>query len=130
MPTIPVYRTSVDDIPQLIRQLHARLSVRGDVVTAAGRQKTIEVFGQPLTAAEVVDRICTDVQRDGISAVLDYTAKLDGVQLTPAQLRVDAQELQAAHQRADARFLATVRRIRDNIRAFQAQLLPQTSTLR
>ena len=49
-----------------------------DVVSEAGRQKTIEVFGEPLTPMQVVERICRDVRTRGLEAVLEYTAKLDG----------------------------------------------------
>ena len=96
---IPRYNTWDHNVPGLIRQLHARTSLRGDVVSAAGRQKTIQVFGQPLTPAEVVQRICDDVRQDGMAAVLHYTAKLDGAVLSPDELRVSPCELQAAHQR-------------------------------
>jgi histidinol dehydrogenase len=125
MPGIPTYHTTDDDVPQIIRQLHSRLSVRGDVVSEAGRQKTIEVFGAPLSPAEVVSQICGDVKQEGVAAVLRYTAALDGAHLTADELRVPAAELAAAHARADKAFLATVRRIRDSILAFQERLLPE-----
>lgn len=121
---IPIYKTTEHNVPRLIRQLHTRTSVRGDVVSAAGKQKTIDVFGQPLTPAEVVERICRDVRQDGMAAVLHYTAKLDGAVLSPDELRVSEGELQAAHQRTAPKFLAAVRRIADNIRQFQSRLMP------
>jgi histidinol dehydrogenase len=71
----------------------------------------------------VVERICGDVRRRGLEAVLEYTAKLDGKQLTAAELRVLPDELSAAHAAADPAFLETVRRIRERIDKFQSVIL-------
>jgi histidinol dehydrogenase len=109
--------------------LRDRLSPRGQVVSEAGRRRTLEVFGRELTPSEVVDRICEDVRRAGLSAVLDYSARIDKADTTPATLRVRHEELADAHAKAEPQFLATVRRIRQNILAFQAALVPQDVTL-
>lgn len=106
-----------------IEELRQRLAPEGNVVSEAGRRKTIEVFGEPLTPVEVVDRICAEVKSRGLDAVLGYSAKLDGAELTAEQLRVPAEELEAAHAAADPDFLATVRRIRENILRFQTAIL-------
>jgi len=112
-----------DDIRAAMDKLRRRLSPRGEVVSQQGRQRTIEIFGEPLTPAEVVRRICRDVEQQGISAVLDYSARIDKADLTPATIRVRAEELAQAHARADAGFLTTVRRVADNIRTFQEAIL-------
>lgn len=112
-----------DDIRAAMDKLRGRLSPRGEVVSQQGRQRTIEIFGEPLTPAEVVRRICRDVEQQGISAVLDYSARIDKADLTPATIRVRAEELAQAHARADAGFLTTVRRVADNIRTFQEAIL-------
>jgi histidinol dehydrogenase len=106
-----------------IAALRAKLAPDGNVVSEAGRRKTVEVFGEPLTPVQVVERICGDVRLRGLEAVLEYTAKLDGKQLTPAQLRVSPEELAAAHAAAEPAFLETVRRIRDRIDKFQSVIL-------
>ena len=93
-----------------IDQLRTRLAPEGDVVSEAGRKKTIEVFGVPLTPVEVVKQICQNVRLQGLDAVLKYTAQLDGAQLTSDQLRVLPSELEAAHQAAEPDFLETIRR--------------------
>lgn len=104
-------------------QLREKLSPRGDVVSEAGRQRTIEVFGEPLNPTQVVERICRDVREQGLAAVLDYSKKLDRAELTPATLRVSEAELAAAHAAADPKFLATLRRIRESIWRFQTAIL-------
>jgi histidinol dehydrogenase len=112
-----------DDVRERLDELRARLSPRGDIVSEAGRKRTVEVFGQPLTPQQVVARICSDVQTRGIDAVLEYSRKLDKAELTSQMLRVPRHEMAAAHRAADPDFLATVRRIRENILQFQRAIL-------
>jgi len=126
---ITTFDTADGDAITLIDQLRGRLSPQGDIVSDAGRARTIELFGEPLAPREVVQRICDDVAKDGLEAVLDYTRRLDQAELTAETLRVSADEFQAAHQAADPEFLATIRRIRDNIVEFQSSLLPENVTV-
>ena len=105
-----------------IDQLREKLSPRGDVVSEEGQQRTIEVFGEPLSPQQVVERICRDVRDQGVEAVLQYGRQLDGAELTAETLRVPSDMLATAHQRADAEFLQAVRRIRANILEFQTAL--------
>ena len=96
-----------------IAELRAKLAPSGNVVSEAARQKTIAVFGAPLTPSEVVARICADVRMQGLAAVLRYSTQLDGASLSAATLRVPAEELAAAHAQAAPEFLAAIRRIRE-----------------
>ncbi|MEN1681204.1 MAG: histidinol dehydrogenase [Planctomycetota bacterium] len=112
----PGARAALDD-------LRAKLAPSGDVVSEAGQRKTVEVFGEPLTPTQVVERICNEVRRRGINAVLEYSEKLDGATLTPETLRVSADDLAEAHAAAEPEFLSTVRRIRDNLLRFQSAIL-------
>ena len=123
------FNTQQDSIATVVAALRDKLSPNGDVVSAAGRQRTIDVFGEPLTPQQVVQRICRDVRNDGLSAVLNYTKSLDNVELDADSLRVSAAELQSAHAAADSEFLATIRRIRDNIFEFQQAILHSDVTL-
>jgi histidinol dehydrogenase len=115
--------TRRDDVAVALRQLRARLSPEGNLVSERGRAKTLEVFGEPLTPEQVVATICRDVRAQGLSAVLRYTRELDGVTLSAETLRVPAAAMKAAHQQADPEFLAAVRRIRANILEFQRAIL-------
>jgi histidinol dehydrogenase len=111
------------DAQAAIAQLRAKLAPGGNVVSEAGRQKTLEVFGTRMAPAEVVERICSDVRTQGLEAVLKYTAQLDGVQLSANTLRVPPDDLVSAHAHAAPTFLETVRRVRDNILRFQTAIL-------
>ena len=115
--------TSRDNARQGIAELRERLSPQGNVVSEAGRQKTVEVFGEELSPIEVVDRICRDVQTRGFDAVLDYARRIDGVELTAETIRVPEAELRAAYDAADPAFLVSIRRVRENIAEFQDAIL-------
>ena len=114
-----------DDVTAALDALRAKLSPSGNVVSEAGRRRTLEVFGEPLSPAQVVEKICADVRKTGLSAVLDYSRKLDRAELTPATIRVSPAELEKAHAEADPRLLAAVRRVRQNILEFQTAILHQ-----
>jgi len=88
-----------DDIGAAMAELRRRLSPRGDVVSQAGRERTIRIFGEPLSPLQVVERICRDVEERGIDAVIEYTERIDGVRLTRETIRVSADELARAMRR-------------------------------
>lgn len=118
-----------DSAEKLFDSLRQKLSPRGDVVSEAGRKRTIELFGEPLTPQQVIERICGDVRQGGLPVVLDYTKKLDRKELTRDMLRVPLAEFDAAFASANPEFLKTLGRIRDNIVEFQTKLLNQTVSL-
>lgn len=117
--------TRHDDVEAQLQAVRSKLSPKGDIVSEAGRRRTIEVFGQPLSPQEVVERICRDVEARGMAAVLEYGQKLDGKQLLPTTIRVSQDELRSAHEAADPQFLETIRAIRENIFRFQKAILHQ-----
>lgn len=121
--SIPTIDCSVQDPAKALAELRRKLSPQGDIVSEAGRQRTIALFGEPLAPRQVVQRICADVRERGLAAVLEYTAKLDQRQLSLETMRVTAAELEAAHETCAPEFLATIRHIRENIVEFQSQIL-------
>jgi histidinol dehydrogenase len=133
MNSTPIQLARIDTrTPQAAAQLAAlreKLSPQGNVVSAAGRQRTQAVFGQPLSPQQVVERICADVRERGLAAVLEYGEKLDRASLTAETLRVPAAKLAAAHAAAEPTFLETIRRIRANVKNFQTAILHQDVTI-
>jgi histidinol dehydrogenase len=115
--------TRRDDIRSALGELRETLSPRGDIVSEAGRQRTMAVFGEPLSPQQVVEQITREVRDEGLAALLRYTEKLDGATLTVDTIRVSQDEIAKAHAAADPEFLATIRRIRDNITEFQSAIL-------
>ena len=108
---------------QRLDALRAKLSSQGELVSPAGRQRTIDVFGEPLTPRQVVERICGDVKSKGLASLLDYTRRIDRATVSRESLFVDAAALAAAHAAAEPGFLAAVRRIKANVERFQEALL-------
>lgn len=115
--------TSLPGAADELTTLRRKLSADGDVVSEAGRKKTLEVFGEAFTPQQTVERICRDVRERGLDAVLEYSNKLDGREITADTLKVGAEELAAAHAAADPEFLATIRAIRHNVMRFQQTIL-------
>ena len=115
-----------DDVGAKIAALREKLSLKGNIVSEAGKQRTIEIFGAPLTPAEVVAKICDDVAEKGIDALLDYSERVDRAKLTHDQLRVSEEELQRALTQVEPEFLESVELVAENIRTFQNAILNTT----
>ncbi len=112
-----------------LRGLRELLSPQGDVVTEAGRRKTLAAFGAPLTLREVVALILREVRSRGFPALREFTAKLDNFDLTAETLRVPAEQLAAAHAAARPEYLAALRTAAGNIRRFQEAIRHQDVSL-
>jgi histidinol dehydrogenase len=109
--------------------LRAQFSAQGNVVSARGRELTLKVFGEALPPGRVVERVCEDVRARGLEALLHYTEQFDRVRLGRESLRVTRAEMAMAHASASPTFLETVRRVRQNVMAFQSGLLHRSAVL-
>jgi histidinol dehydrogenase len=67
-----------------------------------------------------VHAILTRVRREGDRAVLDLTARYDGVVLTPETIRVSTSEIAAAYEQCSAGTLAALHSAGENIRRFHS----------
>lgn len=123
-----LHHAAADAAAQL-EALRQALSLQAEVVSPRGKALTERVFGQPLSPAQVVERVCGDVRARGLAAVLHYTEHFDSVRLKPAEVRVSAKELEQAHAAAEPEFLETLRRVRKNIFHFQAGLVHRDAVL-
>jgi histidinol dehydrogenase len=132
MSTLKLRRIACADAnaAEQVAALRAQLSGQGEVVSPRSRELTRAVFGEVLPPARVVERICADVRNRGLPAVLHYTEQFDRVRLDPERVRVSAEELDEAHAAAEPAFLETVRRVRQNIMAFQVGLVHTDAILR
>lgn len=117
------------DGAQQLLELRNRLGLQADIVSPRGKQLTEKVFGEALPAGQVVERICADVRRRGLEAVLHYTREFDGYDATVGTVRLQESELKAAHKAADPDFLQTVRRVRTSVLSFQLGLVHRDATL-
>lgn len=97
------------------------------VVLGEGAKAHIKkVFGDALTASQVVEKIVQDVRLHGDEAVLQYTQAIDGVILTAESLEVTAAEFDKALEQVDEQVLAAIRRAIANVKSFHAEQLPKT----
>jgi histidinol dehydrogenase len=112
-----------------LASLRSLLSAHGNVVSARGRALTEKVFGEALPPVRVVERICEDVRKRGRDALYHYTEQFDKATLDADSLRVTTAEMALAHAAADPAFLETVRRVRQNILAFQLGILHRSAVL-
>lgn len=120
---IPTIDCRNDNAEALFSALREKLSPRGDVVSEAGRQRTVDLFGEPLSPQQVVERICSDVRGDGLKSLLHYTKQLDGKALTAETMRVSLAELEQAAAEAEPGYLSVIRQVRDNVTEFQKAIL-------
>jgi histidinol dehydrogenase len=74
-------------------------------------------YGTPEQNAAVAEVVAA-VRKEGDAALLRYTEAFDKVKLTPDQLRVTAEEMEAAYSRVEPEFLKALRQAAANIRAF------------
>ncbi len=116
-------RTSSPDFDSKLDSLRKRLSPDGNVVSERSQLLTQQIFGQPLSPQQVVERICTEVRSQGIEAVLKYAKALDNPDTSRASLKVPVESMEQAHRNADPYFLQCVRSIRNNIERFQTAIL-------
>ena len=105
-----------------LNEVRRQLSPSGNVVSPKGRELTLRVFGEALTPVAVVERICSAVRSEGLTALQSYSRQLDGADLD-GQLRLSEEQLEAAHANAAPEFLQCIRRIRANILEFQTAIL-------
>jgi histidinol dehydrogenase len=68
-----------------------------------------------------VTAIIREVRTRGDAALIDYTARFDGVQLGASELRVPEETLHRSAQRVDAFVLESLREAIQNVRAFHEQ---------
>jgi histidinol dehydrogenase len=109
--------------------LRGQLSTAGNVVSSRGRALTEKVFGEALPPFRVVERICEDVRQRGARALFHYTEQFDGARLDADTLRITPSEMTLAHAAAEPAFLDAIRRIRQNILAFQSGIVHRNATL-
>lgn len=99
-----------------------RGSVTFDQLPPDVKQRTKETFGEELPPAEVVNRIVADVRDRGDAAVLDFTSRLDKVNLK--SLNITEAESRTAYDRVDPGLIDALNVAAEQIRSFhQLQLL-------
>ena len=83
------------------------------------REANKKIFGEDLSAVEIVRKIVSDVRNFGDKAVIDYTKKIDGVELE--NFAVEIPEINI-----EPEILASLKVAAENIRRFHVEQLPKS----
>ena len=84
------------------------------------------MFGEPLTADQVVDRIVADVRIGGDEKLLYYTSLLDKADLATFSLKVTEEEFAAAQAVVKPSTMAAIKRAIANVKKFHEEQMPKS----
>ena len=90
------------------------------------REANKQLFGEDLTAAQIVDRIVGEVRRDGDAAVIKYTKLIDRTEFTPEKFLVTEAEYEAAYEEADPEVVASLKKAAENVRQYHQEQKPNS----
>ena len=98
-----------------------------EVELSAGiRQANKELFGEELSAAELVRRIVSEVRREGDKALLRYTKLIDKVDCRAEDLLVKEEEYEAACREADPAVAESLKKAAANVRRYHEEQKPNS----
>ncbi|MFC2067843.1 histidinol dehydrogenase [Chloroflexota bacterium] len=87
-----------------------------NVVSTAVRERLAEIFGIEINPEQAVCQIVNDVCHRGDAALLDYTLKIDRIQLT--SIEVSRAQISAAYEDVDGKLVSALKMAADRIRLF------------
>ncbi|HHT9125830.1 MAG TPA: histidinol dehydrogenase [Candidatus Brocadiia bacterium] len=116
------------DIKEELKWFKDSFSIFGNISTTQSAKKTKDIFGEALSPKECVSRIVSDIKEKGDDALLFYTEKLDGVPLSPEDIRVKESEIEEAYNNVTSAFINAIRKARENIRRFQKHIYQEEIT--
>lgn len=90
------------------------------------RESNKKIFGEDLSASELVRKIVGDVRKNGDAAVVKYTKIFDGAEILPEKFFVGEEEFANAEKEVDSKVIDSLKRAAENIRSYHAELLPNT----
>lgn len=90
------------------------------------RAKNKELYGEDLTAVQIVDRIVNDVRHEGDSAVIKYTKLLDGADFKPEDFLVREDEYETAYAQADKKVVQSLLKAIANVRKYHEEQKPNS----
>ena len=90
------------------------------------REANKKIFGEDLTASELVRKIVNDVRKFGDTAVIDYTKKFDGAEITAENFLVTAEEIFDAEKQADSKIVDALKIAAENIKSYHVEQLPKS----
>lgn len=120
MPSERFIRT-ITDLAEARAALTRRRGFEETVLSPGMRDGVRRVFGEDLTAHQVVTRILSDVQREGDAAIRRYTEAIDGA--APEHLEVPKADWDSAYDEIDPTLRAAMETSAEQIAAFHRKQL-------
>jgi len=90
-------------------------------VAALKRRSGLDIEGLLSSVKPIVE----DVKARGDAALIEYTARFDGVHLSPAELKVSQDEIKRAYERVSSETLDAFRQSARNVRTFQERSMAE-----
>jgi histidinol dehydrogenase len=90
------------------------------------REANKKLFGEDLSAAQLVRRIVRDVRNDGDKAVIHYTKLIDRVEFQPEDFLVSEAEFAAAEAEADPKVVESLKKAAENVRRYHQEQKPNS----
>ena len=113
-----------EDLNEARSTILLRRPPEGASLPGSVRHKIVEVFGEDLSAGEVVARIVGRVRRGGDAALRELTRLLDGAE--PETLEVSRADIRAAYERVSSPLVGSLRFAAERIQAFHARQMPRS----
>ena len=113
----------ITDIRQAKATILTRKTPGQAKMAPAQSELMLQVFGEPLTPEQAVDRIIESVRERGDAAVRDYSLQFEGQQVD--ELEVPRSEIDAASSKIPADLLKALTLAADRVRDFHRRQVPQ-----
>jgi histidinol dehydrogenase len=110
-------------IPKEVEELRKKLSVTEGIVSSQSSALTEKVFGEPLTPAQVVDRIIAEVKEKGDGGVRHYARELDGAAFPGGDFESPRELMENAFEHVDGDLVEALRAAAANIVEYQSHIL-------
>ncbi|MBR2518285.1 MAG: histidinol dehydrogenase [Selenomonadaceae bacterium] len=88
------------------------------------REANKKIFGEDLSAVEIVRKIVSDVRKRGDETLIEWTKKIDNAELK--NFVVDAEKISDAENLVAPEVFASLKRAAENIKNFHAEQLPKS----
>ena len=90
------------------------------------KEKNKQIFGEDLTAEEVVHKIVNGVRANGDSDIIKFTKQIDGVDFKQKSFLVTEEEYNEAEQMVDQNVLQSIKKAIQNVQAYHREQRPKS----
>ena len=108
---------SIYSLVEAKKSILIRKSIVDTPVSPQINNQIIKIFGKSLTPQEVVKRIINDVIKEGDTALIEWTKKLDNTDISNS-IEIKADQMETALESIDAKIRDALIKTRDRILAF------------